>query len=244
MKIFPAIDLSEGCAVRLLKGDYNQKTVYSNDPVSIAKGFREAGSEILHLVDLDGAKAGYAAAAEIVAKIAAGSGMFVEIGGGIRNAETVKQYLDAGVGRVILGTAALRDRAFLEEMIRLHGEKIAVGVDIKTGNVAVQGWTEDDGVKYTDFLDYLDGIGVATVICTDVSKDGAMQGTNRELYRELAAKYSFKVVASGGVSTLDDIKALAKMDIYGAIVGRALYNGAINLKEAIAASTQTKQSEE
>lgn len=236
MKIFPAIDLSEGCAVRLLKGDYNQKTVYSDDPVSIAKGFRTAGGEILHLVDLDGAKSGYAAAAEIVAKIAAESGMFVEIGGGIRNAETVKQYLDAGVGRVILGTAALRDRAFLEEMIRLYGEKIAVGVDIKNGNVAVQGWTEDDGVKYTDFLDYLDGIGVATVICTDVSKDGAMQGTNRELYRELAAKYSFKVVASGGVSTLDDIKALAKMDIYGAIVGRALYNGAIDLKEAIAAT--------
>lgn len=238
MKIFPAIDLSEGCAVRLLKGDYNQKTVYSDDPVSIAKGFRTAGGEILHLVDLDGAKSGYAAAAEIVAKIAAESGMFVEIGGGIRNAETVKQYLDAGVGRVILGTAALRDRAFLEEMIRLYGEKIAVGVDIKNGNVAVQGWTEDDGVKYTDFLDYLDGIGVATVICTDVSKDGAMQGTNRELYRELAAKYSFKVVASGGVSTLDDIKALAKMDIYGAIVGRALYNGAIDLKEAIAATEE------
>ena len=236
MKIFPAIDLSEGCAVRLLKGDYAQKTVYSDDPVSVAKGFREAGGEILHLVDLDGAKAGYAAAAEIVAKIAAESGMFVEIGGGIRNAETVKQYLDAGVGRVILGTAALRDRAFLEEMIRLYGEKIAVGVDIKNGNVAVQGWTEDDGVKYTDFLDYLDGIGVATVICTDVSKDGAMQGTNRELYRELAEKYSFKVVASGGVSTIDDVKALAKMDIYGAIVGRALYNGAIDLREAIAAT--------
>ena len=238
MKIFPAIDLSEGCAVRLLKGDYAQKTVYSDDPVSVAKGFREAGGEILHLVDLDGAKAGYAAAAEIVAEIAAESGMFVEIGGGIRNAETVKQYLDAGVGRVILGTAALRDRAFLEEMVRLYGEKIAVGVDIKNGNVAVQGWTEDDGVKYTDFLDYLDGIGVATVICTDVSKDGAMQGTNRELYRELAAKYSFKVVASGGVSTLDDIKALAKMDIYGAIVGRALYNGVIDLKEAIAATKE------
>ena len=238
MKIFPAIDLSEGCAVRLLKGDYAQKTVYSDDPVSVAKGFREAGGEILHLVDLDGAKAGYAAAAEIVAKIAAESGMFVEIGGGIRNAETVKQYLDADVGRVILGTAALRDRAFLEEMIRLYGEKIAVGVDIKNGNVAVQGWTEDDGVKYTDFLDYLEKIGVATVICTDVSKDGAMQGTNRELYRELAEKYSFKVVASGGVSTLDDIKALAKMDIYGAIVGRALYNGVIDLKEAIAVTKE------
>ena len=236
MKILPAIDLSGGEVVRLLHGDYNKKTVYSDDPVSVAKGFADCGAVEMHVVDLDGAKAGYAAAAEIVARIAAESGMFVEIGGGIRNAETVKQYLDAGVGRVILGTAALRDRAFLEEMIRRYGDRIAVGVDIKNGNVAVQGWTEDDGVKYTDFLDYLEKIGAATVICTDVSKDGAMQGTNRELYRELAAKYSFQVVASGGVSTLDDIKALAKMDIYGAIVGRALYNGAIDLKEAIAAA--------
>ncbi len=234
MKIFPAIDLSEGCAVRLLKGDYAQKTVYSDDPVSVAKGFREAGGEILHVVDLDGAKAGYAAAADIVAKIVRESGMFVEIGGGVRNAETVKRYLDAGVGRVILGTAALRDRAFLEDMIRLYGDKIAVGVDIKNGNVAVQGWIEDDGVGYREFLDYLENIGVATVICTDVSKDGAMQGTNRELYRELAETYSFKIVASGGVSTLDDVRALAKMNIYGAIVGRALYNGAIDLREAIA----------
>ncbi|MGN1346153.1 MAG: 1-(5-phosphoribosyl)-5-[(5-phosphoribosylamino)methylideneamino]imidazole-4-carboxamide isomerase [Eubacteriales bacterium] len=238
MKLFPAIDLSEGCAVRLLKGDYQQKTVYSDDPVAVAKGFQAAGAEILHLVDLDGAKAGYAAAAEIVAKIAAESGMFVEIGGGIRNAETVKRYLDAGVGRVILGTAALRDRAFLEDMLHRYGEKIAVGVDIKNGNVAVQGWTEDDGVKYTDFLDSLDRLGAATVICTDVSRDGAMQGTNRALYRELAANYSFQVVASGGVSTIDDIKALAAMRIYGAIVGRALYNGAIDLKEAIAAAEE------
>ncbi len=233
MKIFPAIDLSEGCAVRLLKGDYARKTVYSDDPVSVAKSFRDAGGEILHVVDLDGAKAGYAAAAEIVARIAKESGMFVEIGGGIRNPETVKQYLDAGVGRVILGTAALRDRAFLEEMLRLYGDRIAVGVDIKNGNVAVQGWIEDDGVGYREFLDYLENIGVATVICTDVSKDGAMQGTNRALYRELAEAYSFKIVASGGVSTLEDVRALAKMNIYGAIVGRALYNGAIDLKEAI-----------
>ncbi len=233
MKIFPAIDLSEGCAVRLLKGDYARKTVYSDDPVSVAKSFRDAGGEILHVVDLDGAKAGYAAAAEIVARIAKESGMFVEIGGGIRNPETVKQYLDAGVGRVILGTAALRDRAFLEEMLRLYGDRIAVGVDIKNGNVAVQGWIEDDGVGYREFLDYLENIGVATVICTDVSKDGAMQGTNRALYRELAETYSFKIVASGGVSTLEDVRALAKMNIYGAIVGRALYNGAIDLKEAI-----------
>lgn len=235
MKIFPAIDLSGGCAVRLLKGDYAQKTVYSNDPVSVALKFREAGGEILHLVDLDGAKSGTATAENVVRDIVLHSGMFVELGGGIRNEETVKSYLEAGVGRIILGTAALRDRSFLEKMLSMYGERIAVGVDIKNGNVAVSGWTEDDGVKYSDFLDYLEKIGVKTVICTDVSKDGAMRGTNRELYAELAKKYSFRTVASGGVSTIDDIRALAKLDIYGAIVGRALYNGAIDLGEAIKA---------
>lgn len=241
MKIFPAIDLSGGCAVRLLKGDYAQKTVYSTDPVSVAVSFREAGGEILHLVDLDGAKSGTADSADIVCDIVKRSGMFVELGGGIRNEETVERYLSAGVERVILGTAALRDRAFLEKMLSMYGERIAVGVDIKNGNVALSGWTEDDGVRYTDFLDYLEGIGVRTVICTDVSRDGAMRGTNRELYAELSKKYSFKVVASGGVSTIDDIRALSKMDIYGAIVGRALYNGAIDLREAIeAAGENTK----
>lgn len=236
MKIFPAIDLSEGCAVRLLKGDYAKKTVYSADPAAVAVGFREAGAEVLHLVDLDGAKSGTASAADIVGEIVKRSGMFVELGGGIRNAETVKRYLDAGVGRLILGTAALRDRDFLERMLDMYGERIAVGVDIKNGNVAVQGWTEDDGVRYTDFLDYLQGIGVSTVICTDVSKDGAMQGTNRELYRELSEKYSFRVVASGGVTSIEDVRALAKLELYGAIIGRALYNGAVDLREAIAAT--------
>lgn len=235
MKIFPAIDLSEGCAVRLLKGDYAKKTVYSADPAAVAVGFREAGAEVLHLVDLDGAKSGTASAADIVGEIVKRSGMFVELGGGIRNAETVKRYLDAGVGRLILGTAALRDRDFLERMLDMYGERIAVGVDIKNGNVAVQGWTEDDGVRYTDFLDYLQGIGVSTVICTDVSKDGAMQGTNRELYRELSEKYSFRVVASGGVTSIEDVRALAELKLYGAIIGRALYNGAVDLREAIAA---------
>ncbi len=235
MKIFPAIDLSEGCAVRLLKGDYAKKTVYSADPAAVAVGFREAGAEVLHLVDLDGAKSGTVSAADIVGEIVKRSGMFVELGGGIRNAETVKRYLDAGVGRLILGTAALRDRDFLERMLDMYGERIAVGVDIKNGNVAVQGWTEDDGVRYTDFLDYLQGIGVSTVICTDVSKDGAMQGTNRELYRELSEKYSFRVVASGGVTSIEDVRALAELKLYGAIIGRALYNGAVDLREAIAA---------
>ena len=233
MKIFPAIDLSEGCAVRLLKGDYAQKTVYSDDPVSVAKGFRDAGGEILHLVDLDGAKAGYAAAAEIVAKIAAESGMFVEIGGGIRNAETVKQYLDAGVGRVILGTAALRDRAFLEEMICLYGEKIAVGVDIKDGFVAINGWTEKSELDAFDFCKTLQNIGIKTIICTDISKDGAMQGTNVDLYKQLSNKLKMQIIASGGVSSMDDIKRLKELGLYGAIIGKAYYTGAVCINDAI-----------
>ena len=234
MKILPAIDLSGGEVVRLLHGDYNQKTVYSDDPVSVAKGFADCGAVEMHVVDLDGAKDGYAVNANVIERIVRESGMKVEIGGGIRNRETVEKYIDCGVTRVILGTAALRDPEFLREMVETYGEKIAVGVDIKNGNVAVNGWLEDDGVPYTEFLDSLEKLGVKTVIVTDISKDGAMQGTNRDLYRELSEKYSFGVIASGGVSDLDDVKALYGMNLYGAIVGRAIYNGGINLREAVA----------
>lgn len=234
MIILPAIDLSDGEVVRLLHGDYNKKTVYSDDPVSVAKGFFDCGASEMHVVDLDGAKEGYAVNAEVIKKIVRESGMRVEVGGGIRNPETVEKYIGCGVTRVILGTAALRDPEFLEEMVAEYGEKIAVGVDIKNGNVAVNGWLEDDGVPYSEFLDKLDRLGVNTVIVTDISKDGAMQGTNRELYRELSAKYSFGVIASGGVSSIDDVRALNDMKkLYGAIVGRALYNGGIDLKEAV-----------
>ena len=205
MLILPAIDLSGGEVVRLLHGDYNQKTVFKIKPAEAARSFREAGAKVMH----------------------------VEVGGGIRNPETVKRYLDAGVGLVILGTAALRDPEFLEDMVHTYGEKIAVGVDIKNGMVAVSGWLEDDGVRYEDFLDRLEKLGVKNVIVTDISKDGAMQGTNRSLYEEISAKYSFDVTASGGVSNLDDVRALAKMNIYGAIVGRAIYNGSIDLSEAV-----------
>lgn len=234
MIILPAIDLSGGEVVRLLHGDYNKKTVYSDDPVSVAKGFFNSGASEMHVVDLDGAKKGYAVNAGVIEKIVRESGMKVEVGGGIRNRETVEKYIGCGVTRVILGTAALRDPEFLEEMVRIYGEKIAVGVDIKNGNVAVNGWLEDDGVPYSEFLDKLDRLGVKTVIVTDISKDGAMQGTNRELYRELIEKYSFEVIASGGVSSIDDVRALNEMKkLYGAIVGRALYNGGIDLSEAV-----------
>jgi len=233
MLILPAIDLSGGEVVRLLHGDYYQKTVFTIKPAEAARSFRDAGARVMHVVDLDGAKSGMAENADVIEEIVRESGLFVEVGGGIRNPDTVKKYLDAGVGRVILGTAALRDPEFLEDMVAAYGEKIAVGVDIKNGMVAVSGWLEDDGVRYEDFLDRLEKLGVKNVIVTDISKDGAMQGTNRSLYKEISEKYTFDVTASGGVSTLDDIRALAEMKIYGAIVGRAIYNGSIDLKEAV-----------
>jgi len=233
MLIFPAIDLYDKKAVRLFKGDYNQMTVYSDNPLEVAKGFKAAGAEYIHMVDLEGAKDGTTPNFDVVEAVAKESGLKVEIGGGIRNEETVKKYINAGVMRVILGTAALNDRAFLETVCKKYGDKIAVGADLKDGQVAVKGWLETSNVSGMDFLSEMQALGVKTVICTDISRDGAMRGTNRELYRELSEKFSMDIVASGGVSTLDDIKALREMDLYGAIVGKAIYTGDIDLKEAI-----------
>lgn len=233
MLIFPAIDLYDKKAVRLFKGDYNQMTVYSEKPLEVAKGFKAAGAEYIHMVDLEGAKDGTTPNFDIVAAVAKESGLKVEIGGGIRNEETVKRYIDAGVMRVILGTAALNDREFLESVCKKYGDKIAVGADLKDGQVAVKGWLETSNVSGMDFLAQMESLGVKTVICTDISRDGAMRGTNRELYRELSEKFSMDIVASGGVSTIGDIKALRAMNLYGAIVGKAIYTGDIDLKEAI-----------
>ena len=233
MIIFPAIDLYDKKAVRLFKGDYNQMTVYSENPLEVAKGFKEAGAEYIHMVDLEGAKDGTTPNFDIVASVAKESGLKVEIGGGIRNEETVKKYIDAGVMRVILGTAALNDRAFLESVCKKYGDKIAVGADLKDGQVAVKGWLETSDVSGMDFLSEMQSLGVKTVICTDISRDGAMRGTNRELYKELSEKFSMDIVASGGVSTIDDVKALREMNLYGAIVGKAIYTGDIDLTEAI-----------
>ena len=233
MIIFPAIDLYDKKAVRLFKGDYNQMTVYSENPLEVAKGFKAAGAEYIHMVDLEGAKDGTTPNFDIVASVAKESGLKVEIGGGIRSEETVKKYIDAGVMRVILGTAALNDRQFLESVCKKYGDKIAVGADLKDGQVAVKGWLETSNVSGMDFLAQMESLGVKTVICTDISRDGAMRGTNRELYRELSEKFSMDIVASGGVSTLDDIKALREMNLYGAIVGKAIYTGDIDLSEAI-----------
>lgn len=233
MIIFPAIDLYDKKAVRLYKGDYNQMTVYSENPLEVAKGFKAAGAEYIHMVDLEGAKDAATPNFDVVAKVAAESGLKVEIGGGIRNEETVKKYIDSGVMRVILGTAALNDPDFLEKVCLKYGDKIAVGADLKDGQVAVKGWLETSDVSGMDFLSRMQSLGVKTVICTDISRDGAMRGTNRELYKTLSEKFVMDIVASGGVSTIEDVKALRAMNLYGAIVGKAIYTGDIDLKEAI-----------
>ena len=236
MKIFPAIDLYSGKAVRLFKGDYSKMTVYSENPLEVARDFEQKGAEFIHLVDLEGAKDGTTPNFETVKSIAENTRLFTEIGGGIRSIETVEKYLGAEVDRVILGTAAVENQDFLKAAVNKYGEKIAVGVDIKDGFVAVKGWTEASSYSCFDFCEKMRETGVKTLICTDISKDGAMQGTNRELYRELAEKFDIDIVASGGVSTLDDIKALKKLGLYGAIIGKAYYIGAIDLKEALEAA--------
>jgi len=233
MFIYPAIDLVQGKAVRLFKGDYAQMTVYSDDPVSVAKDFQAAGSKHIHLVDLEGAKSGVPENLETIKQIIAETDLFVEVGGGIRNMETVDTYLSAGVNRVILGTAAVTDPEFLETALAKYGEKIAVGVDLKDGFVAIKGWTETSQRTAHEFFAYMQRIGVRTCICTDISRDGAMKGTNRELYKELSSKYAIDLIASGGVSSIEDVQALAAMNLHGAIIGKAYYIGAINLKETI-----------
>ena len=233
MYIYPAIDLYAGKAVRLYKGDYAQMTVYSECPAEVAKAFAEAGASHIHLVDLEGAKKGQPANLETIAGIINAADLFVEVGGGIRNLETVEQYLAIGVDRVILGTAAVTDPDFLEAALVQYGEKIAVGVDLKDGFVAIKGWTETSTLTADAFFAKMEALGVKTVICTDISRDGAMKGTNRELYRALSQKYAIDLIASGGVSTLEDVQALAAMDLHGAIIGKAYYIGAIDLKTAI-----------
>lgn len=233
MHIFPAIDLYDGKAVRLLKGDYQKMTVYSENPLEIAKDFENSGAEFLHIVDLEGAKTGETPNINTIEKIVKNTSLFTEVGGGIRTLETVKKYSDIGVKRVILGTAAVNDEEFLLSAVKKYGEKIAVGIDIKDGFVAIKGWT--DLSKYTpfEFCEKMQNIGVKNVICTDVSKDGAMQGTNLDLYKEMSERFDLNITASGGVSGIDDIKRLKGLGIYGAIIGKAYYTKAISLAQAI-----------
>lgn len=233
MKIFPAIDLFDKKAVRLYKGDYNNMTVYSENPLEVAKKFQKCGAGNIHIVDLEGAKQGNTPNIDVVSEIVNNTKMFSEIGGGIRNIDTVEKYINIGVSRVIIGTAAIEDPGFLTDAVKRYGEKIAVGADVKDGLIAIKGWTEKSTVTLRQFLSDMQNIGVGTVICTDISKDGAMSGTNLSLYSELLKEFSLNITASGGVSDIEDIRKLADMNIYGAIIGKAYYTGAIDLKEAL-----------
>lgn len=233
MKIFPAIDLYDNKVVRLYKGRYDEMTVYSDDPLMIAKQFEDAGAEHLHMVDLKGAREGRLCAYDTVKNIVAQTSLKVEIGGGIRNEDSIRSYIDVGVDKVILGTAAVKNEEFLSLMSHLYGKNIAVGVDIKDGYVAIKGWTEKSDITCDEMFENLSVHGISRVICTDISKDGAMMGTNIELYKILMSSYKMDIVASGGVSSLDDVKALADAGLFGAIIGKAYYLGAIDLREAI-----------
>lgn len=233
MKIYPAIDLYGGKAVRLVRGDYAQMTVYSDDPVSVSKGFAAAGAEYIHLVDLEGAKTGETPNLELIRSIVSESGLKAEVGGGIRSAQAIEKYVNAGVMRVILGTAAITEEGFVRDMVKEYGDKIAVGVDVRDGLVAIKGWQELTDRKCLEFCAEMQSYGVKTIICTDISKDGLLGGANFELYRQLKDRLGLDIIASGGVSSVEDIRRLSTLDIHGAIVGKALYTGAIDLAEAI-----------
>lgn len=236
MLIFPAIDIVGGKAVRLYKGDYSQMTVYSDEPVLVAKDFEKAGATWIHLVDLEGAKSGETPNLATICRIVSETNLSVEVGGGIRNMKTVSTYLENGVSRVILGTAAVKDPEFLRNALEKYGDKIAVGVDLKDGKVAIKGWTEVSAEDAFDFCSKMQSLGVHTIICTDISKDGAMQGTNLSLYRELSERFDLQIIASGGVSSMRDVESLASMKLYGAIIGKAYYTKAIDLEKAIEVS--------
>ena len=232
MQILPAIDIFEKKAVRLYKGDYNRMTVYGT-PVEIAEGFAEKGASYIHLVDLEGARAGGSSNFETVASVISSVKIPCEIGGGIRSITTVDKYVNVGADRIILGTSAVSDKAFLKEAIREFGKKIAVGVDARDGIVSISGWTQQSGISTLDFIGEMLSLGIETIICTDISKDGALSGTNTDLYREILSKYELNLIASGGVTSIDDIKELRACGCYGAILGKAIYNGNIDLVEAI-----------
>lgn len=236
MIILPAIDLYNGKAVRLYKGNYSEMTVYSDNPLSIAEDFEASGAKYIHIVDLEGAKDGSTPNIDVIKKIVSGTALFAEVGGGIRSMETVEKYIAAGVKRVILGTAAVTDEKLLVDAVSAYPEQIAVGADIRDGYIAIKGWKETSKLSCNEFFAKMQNIGVKNIICTDISKDGAMKGTNLELYRELSEKFSMQITASGGISSISDVKALRKMNIYGAIIGKAYYTGAIKISEAIEAA--------
>lgn len=233
MIIFPAIDIYEGKAVRLLKGDYNKMTIYSENVIEKAKDIEDCGSEWVHLVDLEGAKKGTAPNFKYVEEICRQTKLKVEIGGGIRTSTTIEKYLAAGVTRVILGTKAATDRDFLENAVKRFGDKIAVGVDVKEEKVAIKGWMEVLDKDIFSFVKELEEIRVKNIIVTDIAKDGAMSGISTKLYEKLIELTDIDITASGGVTELSDLKKLKEIGVYGAILGKAMYTGNIELREAL-----------
>lgn len=233
MELYPAIDLCGGKAVRLLHGNYDEMTIYSDDPAAVAAGFRSDGARCLHLVDLEAARDGGTPNIAAIRDICANSELAVEIGGGVRNMHTAEAYLNLGAARVIIGTAAVTDPDFLREALREFGDRIAIAVDIKGGFVATHGWVQTSEETCFDFCRKLENKGVKTVICTDISKDGALTGVNTALYAKLASRFKMDIIASGGVHTMQDLTALAGTGVSGTVLGRALYTGSVNLKEAI-----------
>ncbi len=240
MQIFPATDILGGKVVRLTKGDYNQVKIYADSPAEMALEFMKDGATNLHMVDLDGAKDGAPVNFEAIREAAKIKGLFIEVGGGIRNMQRIEDYLNLGVKRVILGTAAVRNYPFVEEAVKEFGNAVAVGVDAKEGFVAVSGWQETTSVNSVEFCKKLRDTGVSTVIYTDISKDGMLSGTNLEIYKELSEIKGLDIVASGGITFAHEIETLSEMGIYGAIVGKAVYEGKLSLKEALAAAGGAK----
>ena len=237
MLIIPAIDLYGGKAVRLLKGDYAQMTVYEEKPARLLNAFREEGAKAVHVVDLEGARDGQTPNLKLISDMKAGTSLFMQVGGGVRSMDIVSRYLeDARVDRVIIGTAAVTDPGFVEQAVRRYQDKIAVGVDIRDGLVAIRGWTATSGLEAFAFCRRMEELGVKTIISTDISRDGALQGANRDLYQRLSEELKVHIIASGGVSSVEDILALRRLGMYGAIVGKAYYEGRLPLRVAIEAA--------
>ena len=239
MNIFPAIDLYGGKAVRLRKGDYNEMTVYSSNPPEIAEDFKSRGAKHIHIVDLEGAKTGGTPNFETIKNIISVGGLYSEIGGGIRSLETIEKYLSAGANRVILGTAAVENREFLREAVKSFGPAVAVGADVKDGFIAIKGWLESSALSLWEFAEAICEDGVKAMICTDISRDGEMRGANLELYKKLAERFDIEIIASGGVSSIEEIKTLKRCGCAGAIVGKAYYEGLFKLEDAIAAAKES-----
>ncbi len=230
MIIFPAIDIRGGNAVRLTQGDYDQEKVYHTDPVAVAKEWEAQGAEYIHIVDLDGAKSGESANGEAIRRIAQSVNIPIQVGGGVRSMEDVTRHIQNGVRRVIIGTSAIENPSFVQEAVKRYGDQIAVSIDARNGYVATDGWTSTSDTKATTLIQQLESFGVQTIVYTDILKDGMMQGPNFEELKEVNESTTIDVIASGGVSTEENVQSLQEMNMYGAIIGKALYEGDISLE--------------